>query len=123
MKIDKFRRNRANQKKMHDLELYISHLKGEHGGDYEDKLRELYLTRLQTYVSEAVDDLDMMQQELVMLSFREREEEAEYQQMHGASHDPRERQKAAEKEAREYANRPGLTVTRTYKENGKLMLE
>jgi hypothetical protein len=45
-------------------QLYIAKKDEDGGGDQEAALRELYLTQLQCYARESMDELDMIQQVL-----------------------------------------------------------
>jgi len=48
--------------------MYIARKDGE--VDQEKELRELYLTQIQCYAREAIDDLDMLQQVLYLTPLR-----------------------------------------------------
>ena len=48
--------------------MYIARKDGE--VDQEKELRELYVTQIQCYAREAIDDLDMLQQVMLSITFR-----------------------------------------------------
>eukprot|EP01032_Pedospumella_encystans_P032848 gene32848-37095_t len=68
-KIDKFKRDRAAKARINEIQrmMYIARKDGD--VDQEKELRELYVTQIQCYAREAIDDLDMLQQEMAMLRF------------------------------------------------------
>lgn len=48
--------------------MYIARKDGE--VDQDKELRELYVTQIQCYAREAIDDLDMLQQVMLSITFR-----------------------------------------------------
>jgi hypothetical protein len=83
--------------------------------DYEEEQRELYVLYLQSHARDALDERDMLQEELVMLAMREDEQELMDMPMGSAVSAPPPN-KAMD------PNRPGIEITRTFKTGDQLVL-
>jgi hypothetical protein len=76
-KIEKFKREKAAKKRMQEINRFLMISKRDSSIDHEEEQRELYILTLQSYVRDALDELDMLGEELVMLEMRQKAEEAE----------------------------------------------
>jgi len=137
-KIDKFKRDRAAKARINEIQrmMYIARKDGE--VDQEKELRELYVTQIQCYAREAIDDLDMLQQEMAMLRFhaeqqRDQESRGDNAGSEGSAADGRLNNRRAGKpdsgmfldnygQAQQQQHQgPGISVTRTFKVGDQIM--
>lgn len=87
--------------------------------DHEEEQRECYTLMLQSYARDAIDEMDMMEDEIIMLSMREEEQELMDSPGVGGkgSSTPNEYVlKALD------PNRPGIQITRTFKAGDQLVM-
>lgn len=59
-KIDKFRRERAAQQRMAEINRLLRLAASEEGIDYEEEQRELYILLLQSFLRDTIDELDLI---------------------------------------------------------------
>lgn len=87
--------------------------------DHEEEQRECYILMLQSYARDAIDEIDMMADEILMLSMREEEQELmDYPTGNVATNQtaPYVPYKALD------PNRPGIQITRTHKAGDQLIM-
>mmetsp|Transcript_15013 Transcript_15013/g.25046 ORF Transcript_15013/g.25046 Transcript_15013/m.25046 type:complete len:386 (+) Transcript_15013:2596-3753(+) len=86
-KIEKFKRDKAARNRMNDLQrlVYIGRKDNDNDIDVEDHLREFYITQLQCYAREGLDEIDGIRQELPMLKMMEERRQQHEQQQGGGS--------------------------------------
>ncbi|KAJ1416541.1 TAP42-like protein [Ochromonadaceae sp. CCMP2298] len=126
-KIEKFKRDRAARGRIAELQRFLHITKADGEVDHEEEARELFLTQLQCYCREAMDDMDSLQQEMPMLRMMADRREQQEQQGHGQPGGGGS-SSAGSSSAQSYQGRgpppgsgPGISVTRTFKVGDQLM--
>eukprot|EP01036_Dinobryon_divergens_P028950 gene28950-37977_t len=77
-KIDKFKREKAIKSRMevvYELQRLLSRQSSEDrcaGGEWESEDRELTVIQLKSYAGESIDEIELVDQELLMLDYREK---------------------------------------------------
>jgi hypothetical protein len=87
--------------------------------DHEEEQRECYLLMLQSYARDAIDEMDMMDDEILMLSMRE--EEQELMDSPGPNNGNSKPEPYVPHKALD-PNRPGIQITRTFKAGDQLVM-
>eukprot|EP01031_Cornospumella_fuschlensis_P030560 gene30560-36933_t len=124
-KIEKYKRDKAAKLRMQELTRFLAITKEDGEVDNEDQQRELYLLTLQSYARDAIDDLELLREELMMLAMRAQEhavleERSEKNERRG---EPANQQSLVPPGSKALdPNRPGIEITKTYKVGDQIIM-
>lgn len=129
-KIEKFKREKAAKARMGELSRLLAIVRDDNEVDHEEEQRELFILSLQSFSRECIDELALIDEEMKMLVIREEQMALEEARQGSRDGKPRstENKPGSHPESLPFGtvtldpNRPGISVTKTYKVGDQLMM-